>query len=62
LLVGGLPKLAVVFEPFVGFGEGRGFELAGAPLGVEASGDKARSFEDFEVLGDGWLADGEGFG
>ena len=37
LLVGGLPKLAVVFEPLCGLGEWGGFELAGTPLSVEAA-------------------------
>jgi hypothetical protein len=57
----GFPKLSVVFEPLIGFGERFGRETAGAALAVAAAGDEAGVFEDAKVFGNGGLAHREGF-
>ena len=58
----GFPDAAVIFKPLGGFGEPARVDAAGAALGVAAAGDKAGTFEDAEVLGDGGLGHREGAG
>jgi len=48
-----IPEGAVVFDPTGGFFEWIGFEMTRARLGIASTCDEARSFQDFQMLGDG---------
>ncbi len=48
-----VPEAAVGSEPAVDLLQPVGFEAAGAPLGFAAALDKARTFQHFQVPGDG---------
>lgn len=58
----GFPMLTVVFDPEVGFGERLGDQTARTALGVASLRDKASTFENTKMFGDGGLAHGEGAG
>ena len=53
------PEAAEVVEPGVDFAQGGGVEGVDAAGAVDADVGEARVAEDFEVLGDGGLADAE---
>lgn len=61
-LKAGFPKLAIGFEPAIGFRKRPGRQSARAALGIAAAGDEAGAFENLEMFRDGGLAHSEGSG
>jgi hypothetical protein len=57
-----LPIFAVTLEPFAGIGERSGFETARSTLRVASTRDEASALQNFQMLRDGWLGNGKGFG
>src|ERR1700677_2375531 len=54
------PKPAIALHPIGNLNERCSLQPAGAPLRIAATGDKARTFENFEMFGDRWCSNREG--
>jgi hypothetical protein len=56
------PEPAIVLYPIRNLPKRSSFQTAGTPLRVAAAPDETGAFENLEMFGDGWRADGKRLG